>query len=366
MSGDKNTIRFHIIHSVKGGCGKTSFSLMKSIELAEKAAPPFNEKSKARVIYLDCDFRGSALKVLLYGLKKGAIPVGVERSGKSKYDTAFKLFCSRMIDFNIGYDECKTLTEYIRQEQQVDLDDIIAHGCCYVASADARKAAEEAGIIIDTGDKENIITGKIDFIFSPSESGMKRCFGHTALHSGRDATLNIGLFRLRMRKLLGKICNYGQLNEEYEPLYTDVVVDMPPGSDEYADALLSEIRELASNSKIKLIYYSLTTIDRGHLYATVDYIQNLVQATDRKQEICCVFSEMSENEFQNDYKKLNECFSAVAEEYKDFSEYLKNNLIYYANHFSRDYYDTTHSSEAVKLGKKISKLSYLNNHFEVM
>lgn len=163
------------------------------------------------------------------------------------------------------------------------------------------------------------ITGKIDFIFSPSELDMKRCFGHTALHSGKDAMLNIGLFRLRMRKLLGRILNYGELNKDYPAVYADVVLDMPPGSNEYSDALLREIWELAAGDKAEVIYYNVTTMDRGHMYATADYIADLWKVSDEKQQIRCVFSEMAENEFGENFEKRAVNFSVMMDNNESFS-----------------------------------------------
>ena len=60
--------KIHIVHSVKGGCGKTTFSLFKSIRLStEYVDEGLGRDQKNRVLYIDCDFRGSALKVYLFG-----------------------------------------------------------------------------------------------------------------------------------------------------------------------------------------------------------------------------------------------------------------------------------------------------------
>lgn len=351
-------IRFHVIHSVKGGCGKTSFSLKKCIELAEKEK--VTADSKANVLYLDCDLRGSALKVLLYGFsKKSAIPVGVETSGKVDYICSLDSKISRFMDFDKKYEDCKTLSDFIMQAQQANLDDIIVHGCTYID----RDVVDDMKLK-DTLAKKYNIAGRIDFIFSASNSNEKRPFSHTAVRSANDAVINIGLFRLRMRKLFRKILNYGKLIEGNPLTYTDVVLDMPPGSDEYSDALLREIRELADEKKeVEITYYCLTTMDRGHMYATADYIGELQSEIHENQKVCCVFSEMSENELGNDYEKLAKNFSDVIDNNEQFFEYSKEDWEYYANHFSKDYYETTHSGEAaIKLDSNISEIKYSNIH----
>lgn len=353
MNEENKKIRFHVIHSVKGGCGKTSFSLMKSIELAEKV--PVDKDSKAKVLYLDCDFRGSALKVLLYGVDGGVHTFKNKELEEADYSNEKNPNVSCYIDLGIKQDSDKTLSDFINQNQQVDFEDIIVHGCTYI---DNGVSAEP-----DMFKKKFTITGKIDFIFSPSESNKKSCFSHTALHSGKDAMLNIGIFRLRMRKLLGKILNYGELNEGHSPMYTDIVLDMPPGNDEYSDALLREINELVNDKKTQVIYYNLTTMDRGHMYATAEYIADLLEVYDENPQICCVFSEISENELGEKFDKLDQNFSDVIGKNKRLNGYLSNKLCYFANRFSKEYYETTHSgSEAIKFKCGIVDLLYTNEH----
>lgn len=78
----KDKITIHIVNSVKGGCGKTAFSLFKAMELAKKDRIDYfnavtredrdeinhlERRKNAPVIWMDADFKGTATKVLFYG-----------------------------------------------------------------------------------------------------------------------------------------------------------------------------------------------------------------------------------------------------------------------------------------------------------
>ena len=55
---------YNIVDSIKGGCGKTSFSLMLASAL-------YNEKKEQPPCLFDMDFQGTSLAYLLFGKKAG-------------------------------------------------------------------------------------------------------------------------------------------------------------------------------------------------------------------------------------------------------------------------------------------------------
>ena len=61
----EKVLKVHIVHSVKGGSGKTAFSLFKAMTLANGKKEKYADK--ASVLYLDADFKGTAVKTLIYG-----------------------------------------------------------------------------------------------------------------------------------------------------------------------------------------------------------------------------------------------------------------------------------------------------------
>ena len=68
----EDKIQIHVVHSVKGGCGKTAFSLFRALELSSECRKSQMENSNIEygnqvpVIWLDADFKGSASRVLFY------------------------------------------------------------------------------------------------------------------------------------------------------------------------------------------------------------------------------------------------------------------------------------------------------------
>ena len=68
-TNDKN-VNVHIIHSMKGGCGKTACSLLMALKYASET----KSNSNASVLLLDADFRVSALQWLLFENPSGTKP----------------------------------------------------------------------------------------------------------------------------------------------------------------------------------------------------------------------------------------------------------------------------------------------------
>lgn len=357
-------MKFHVIHSAKGGCGKTTFSLMKSIDIAIKQKHKIRKRGDAKVLYLDCDFRGSAVKALLYGL-------GLEKESKAvmirPMETGNVIWRNgdmganavKYISLEEDYD-AGTLNDFIRSEE-VYLEDILVHGYTYMdiqqlkINENIRAIIEENGI----GENRYIINGKIDFIFSSSDGRDKDCFKHS-MHSANSTMIDIGVFKLRIRYLLRQIASYGRLYEAVSPKYTDVVIDMPPGTDEYANALLEEIREFADQNrrKISVLYYNMTTLDRGHIYATVEHIADLLGGSKRisaNHPVFCVMTEQVKEEYGSNLEVAKEKKEMVYHHLKRQGLDCRS-LQWLVNRYSKEYYLSSRSSDAIQFTYEIEEM----------
>lgn len=308
-------IRFHIVHSVKGGCGKTAFSLFKAMELAGRAA----DESCARVLLLDADFKGSGLKTLIYAkdggtyntFKGAKTSATVEKinSIKDKYKNGQKLSQNSLI-FREEYQE-GNLNDYVSEKCET-LSEIITEGAV-IAPSD--------------NDDEIGFNGYADFIFCSPKDEDRTLFRYI---DGNRPELSVGKFRLRIRKLLKEICFWGADDGEAsrkkkdEGRYRDVVMDMPPGYDEYSGIMLEILRKFVRDRKEKdeLYYYVVTTGDRSHLDAAREVVKSALEDSakeERYTKVYAVFNETHVDEYKGDEGGTDGADAVI----KSFMEELK-------------------------------------------
>lgn len=280
-TNDKNqeALQIHIVSSVKGGCGKTAFSLFKAMEVAleERKRVVKKHTLRAPVLWIDADFKGTGSKVLLYG-KDEAEFQGINKgcSLRELEDEAAKLSTSiyetmainstNLIRFRSDYVPY-TINDYLRGDIK-ELERMIVHAHMYTKK-------EPAGFETVDADKSKAarINGFLDFIFSSPNVGDKKIFQY----GGSLPTIEIGQFTHYMKRILMEIYEMGVMNTKAgrgartvrtDSGYKHIVLDMSPGDDAYSEALLNmvyEWNEELGKDKVKINYYLLTTSDRGHI-----------------------------------------------------------------------------------------------------
>ncbi len=312
----KEKIQIYVVNSVKGGCGKTAFSIFKAMELAKEEREEDKNKKpeeiKPSVIWLDADFKGSATKALLYGQNKedfngmnkdNTIEAKKKKEkerdpGANLYEAAVNNVANRLC-FHENYVRY-TLNDYLR-EKITQIDKMIIAGYVY-------GEYEQENYELNTKERVGCINGLIDFIFASSSIQDKKIFNYG---SGSSA-VEIGRFTYRMRTLLSKLFQMGSTrtkagvgaNDKVYG-YKHIVVDMPPGDDVYSNALLQVIRQLAAEQEdyeIEIHNYLMTTNDRGHRFAMLESMQDThayLEKCKRKETTYVVLSEVREKEFDN-------------------------------------------------------------------
>ena len=130
----QDEIQIHIVNSVKGGCGKTAFSLFTALDLAYQDREENLKNIKdAAIIWIDADFRGTASKTLFYGeteqefnvMQKGCTIEDLQ----TRYSNLFEvnpLKVKNQLCFDSKYVEY-TINDYLRGDIS-DLDKMIVHG----------------------------------------------------------------------------------------------------------------------------------------------------------------------------------------------------------------------------------------------
>lgn len=281
MPGDKNAVDVHVIHSMKGGCGKSTCALFKALQIAQEQGI---EDKKAHVLLLDADFKGSAMTEILFHRKKlseeteGSLE---EREQVQKFNELEKKFREKMtqgtgmrhkLAIPENFEQYITISDYLKDNSRYSINDIICRSCSYESTEkDQAKGGAEENEADLVPEQTDAINGYLDFILSSANSESKDWFRHT---HGKIAA---GVYSYRMDVLLRNLLNRGRVIEGRPGDYWDIVIDMPPGYDEYSDILLELLRKIAAeNTVVRLHYYGVTTEDIGHKILTQGSIKKAI------------------------------------------------------------------------------------------
>lgn len=309
MAGDKKEVNIHIVHSMKGGCGKSTCALFKTLQIACKQDE--NDK-KAHVLYLDADFKGSAMAKILFregGSADGEVTFKNERLSRVLGLAGGGGTVVKGLQYRLAvpdnYNPDKTLSNYLKDNSQLFMRDIIYQSCLYYKED---KSGMEELDETSVGRKEIYINGYVDFILSSAASKSKDWFRY------RPGKIAAGIYGVRMEALLHNILNHGKINRRRRGSYSDIVIDMPPGYDEYSDILLDILRGIAEKEEsIRLHYYGVTTEDLGHRALTEDNVKKMMPDAEKYKPLSSVnlvLSEVSSTDFSvitpdeiNNFKK---------------------------------------------------------------
>lgn len=328
-------MRIHIVHSVKGGSGKTAYSLLKSINLAKVSEKEKADSNQKQVLYLDADFKGTAIKTLIYGKGPTEFEGFKDEHMPSDYLMSSQVctvdFLSGSFVFDNEYVE-NTLNDYLIASNMHIHDIIVKGGFCGYSKGGSHSMVDS---VAELGMPDSGLIGKIDFIFSSPNVESKNLFLH-----GSDGVempeLAIGIYAKKMRRLFDEIKASG---------YTDIVIDMLPGEDEYSHELLKIINEENRNKNVCVYFYSITTIDLTHIDAEYEDLAYMLRPKSNRQpydRYIVVFNELQKDEFT-----WSETTNDIIEKYRDdLREKLENRRSTYLNRvfytrcaFKQTYYE---------------------------
>lgn len=330
MAKEKEEINVHIIHSMKGGCGKSTCALFKALQIAQRRGI---EDRKAHVLFLDADFKGSAMTEILFHSRSLSGPAEDslgkreqeqklhERKQVQKLHELELKFGDRMtqgtgvqhqLAIPDNFDNYITISDYLRDSSRCSISDIICRSCSYQPTGKDQTRTGDNDSTDNSLPPEQgyAINGYVDFILSSADSESKDWFRHT---QGKIAA---GVYSYRMDALLRNLLIRGVVNQERIGDYSDIVIDMPPGYDEYSDILLELLRKIAEeDEKLKLHYYAVTTEDIGHKFLTMGNLKKAIGDDTKYKPFFSV------NLILSDVSHTN--FSILTDESKDKDEEKK-------------------------------------------
>lgn len=302
-------VKVYLVHSVKGGSGKSAFSLFKAMTLAVQNK---ESEKKVSVLYFDADFKGTATKTLLYGKDDAAFRalnhVSLEELQGEGHTSLSPSIAGLAFAQKFQYNN---LNDFFKKHIS-DYKDMIVNG----------------GVYCDVGESNTLIA-YLDFIFS-SPCAQEKLFFQYENDDRVLPLLNIGWYRLRIQQLLKQII---ESNE-----YQHIVIDMPPGEDEYSRELVKVLEVMYAENSIELYWYSITTNDKGHLDSEYEDLlekmrtNKMHKAYDR---YVMVYNELKESEFADVEAK---CRTLQDELNKIGSESIAH-VFYLKNTYRKEYYD---------------------------
>ncbi len=234
----------HMIRSVKGGSGKTAFALRKVVDLA---------REKKKVLYLDTDVHASETFFRLYKqFNKFNCDIPNEKiyffdffNLDDNNNTDRKHFLNTYIHPYKGY--YSKLGEAMLRSKLMELK---------ITPTKIDRVLSEADLLQN---EEYVVNKNVQFIFAdPSKEG-RDVFGNIFQSSGKSA-VGVGTYVAKMKNLLHYVLN---------STFSDIVIDMPPGSDMFSEHLADLVINMSGNGHQLYIYY-ITTSDLSHLSTSAD------------------------------------------------------------------------------------------------
>lgn len=283
---------YNIIDSVKGGCGKTTFSLMLSLLMDDRCKEKQNN-NESNVCLIDMDIQGSALVYLLFGGNY----FQDEKAWK-----AFRFLNDRIVA--VGDSE-KDTREYIHRFQFQDKE------------------------------KDRKAPG-IDVVFSDPRPEIKKRYRSLSNQNYSPEVL-YSTYRMGLANMLSK------LDGEKTYLHEYVNFDMPPNSDAYSDSVYDVLlkKEYTIMEKDDVCnLFLLQTVDQGQIQATSDYFSELASSENFQKinKIFFVFNDWMD--YENGEGLFNEAVSSVKAHIKNcqIPEEIWNNIYFVGLNFDKDYY----------------------------
>jgi len=291
----KTKRRIHLMHSSKGGCGKSFNSITYAMYLSQKYAygetdgeprEGFTEDNN-RVLLIDCDFRGAGVETQF--LNTFNLPIYELEEGRETYCGTYEELRSPRPMESRGPGN---MPAYLHEDEKQRLvtdgrflcvkkapeyfnrcmmrNDTPSINACISQMRMYRKLSDEYKLLAahtNLEEKRELRIG-FDVMFSDSSPDAKRAF--LANSSRVDGSIvNCSYFKRSFKEMMK------QLKDE-RPNYTDIIIDMSPGTDEYVDCIIDAVLHEDFAQDDHVVLHAITTSDIAHMKAMEEYLVNII------------------------------------------------------------------------------------------
>lgn len=302
-------VYFNIVDSVKGGCGKSTFSIMLALALDEQQRLEREAKKTegTNVCLVDMDLQGTSMAYLLFGR-------GIESLGIKSLSNA-EMYLNEKVT---TYQDKKKEKEYVAQ--------------------------------VDWKDEDNKSHMFHVVLSSPKQRDKNRYKAVSSQNYSPEVLYST--FRTGLANMLGR----DQLFARTPRQFKHVIFDMPPNSDGYSDAVFDCVmdakhRVIESGDECNL--FLVQTLDMGHRFATESYFQDFIT---RNQNNCpatrifFVFNNVSLYG-ENDYgRHFNDAVAQIKKMLKkmSLSDKVKRQIYFVGIRFNEAYYRLCTTGDGIK------------------
>lgn len=300
---------YNIIDSVKGGCGKTSFSLMLALAIQRqyqeenKKTQEIINETAVHACLMDMDIQGTSLEYLLLGLD--------------------------------GRDERKThyLNEIISQSGGENKSYV--RPIKWGMKNSGNEIAEE--------------TLQLDAVFSsPNQNDKDRYKAVSSQNYSPEVMYST--FRAGLTHFLKE-----DLKAQRPYNYDHIIFDMPPNSDGYSDAVydcLFHNKYKVTSKKSRRNLFIMQTLDIGHRFAAREYFKKLMSSNDKSCNADGIFFVYS-NISLNSQKSIENIKHAVIEtkvsieKMEGLNDSIKDRIYFVGVRFIEEYYELCVKQNAI-------------------
>lgn len=273
-------MKYIIVNSVKGGCGKSSISLRTAIDLAletKKIKEPGMKKKKAvytnNVLVIDMDILGSSLRTFVtgqqandadkdYEIKGDTLTIGSTPISDARWLIPFKNSEDASIEQEFCSDElCFTDLFYKKYDEWKDKEIEIPFCVC-----PDKKASKKNPML--------------HIAFSSEDPNVKNRF-RTQKSNNYTLNVNVRYYEEILRKYIKYLGKKALSNGKSA---THVIFDMPPNSDPYSECVYSILLKILNEDiqkgkegdntvELRLV----SSCDLAHISANLSWVKNMFE-----------------------------------------------------------------------------------------
>lgn len=309
---------YNIVDSVKGGCGKTTFSIMLSL-IADGLNVADRGMKETRSCLIDMDIQGSALMYQLFGKTY----FDIEEKEKK-----FKCLNDRIMQFD-DFNEAN-----IKYIHRFEFKNKISEG---IDDKPREIDIENRGDGVIISDK-----ACFDVVCCDSRQEKKNKF-RSMSNQNYSPEILYSTFRMGLINMLSTLEGQTEYSHKY------IIFDMPPNADGYSDAvydamLKSDYSVMRKGMDVCNLFL-VQTMDMGQRAATLEYFKSFIEKENFQKihRIFFVFNDMFFSFEKGEEKISKDLFADAVAQVKglcaksSFSDEIKKKIYFLSIKFNKDY-----------------------------
>lgn len=268
-------MKYIIVNSVKGGCGKSSISLRTAIDLA---------LDDNNVLVIDMDILGSSLRTFVTGQQRG-FDQKTDESEKEPQEKDDNSQNNLKIGGKSITNRALWLLPYERDKDTTPKKENLSEELCFTdlfyKKYDEWKDKEiEIPFCISSNEKEEKKDPMLHIAFSSEDPNVKNRF-RTQKSNNYTLNVNIRYYEEILRKYIKHL---GEKGLSKNGIATHVIFDMPPNSDPYSECVYSILLKILNediqqgkegDNTVELRMVS--SCDLAHISANLSWVNNMFE-----------------------------------------------------------------------------------------